>query len=134
MRVKFMSLSFVLTYALLQAATVLAAESSAVAPPQPDPVSAKCLGCHDGTNAIQAGYCLMVKGGSGAGGHPISGNYDQAAKLNPGLNPPRNLPAAIALFEGQITCATCHGSEPHNGSPLAIDNTGSALCRACHLK
>lgn len=125
-------LSIALICSLLQASEVFAAESSPLA--QPDPVSATCLGCHDGKNAVQAGYCVMVEGGSGSGGHVIGNNYAQAAKLNPGLNPPRNLPAAIVLFEGQVTCATCHGNEPHNGVPLAIDNTGSALCRACHLK
>ena len=99
-----------------------------------DPVSAACIACHDGTEAPHAGFCLLAQEGEKPGGHVISAPYAALATNNRGLRAPGSLPLELVLYDGLITCATCHGIDPHGGTPLVIDNAGSALCQGCHLK
>ena len=99
-----------------------------------DPVSAACVSCHDGTAGSRAGFCLLWPDGSQGDGHVISARYDELAAHNQGLTPPASLPPEIVLHEGYLTCGSCHGSDPHAGAPLVIDNRNSALCRTCHRK
>jgi hypothetical protein len=99
-----------------------------------DPVSAACIACHDGTSAMSVNYCMVwQKDKPGCGGHIISADYVALAAKDKGLRSLPNLPAELVLYEGKITCVTCHGDDPHN-VPFAIDSFGGALCRACHLK
>ena len=99
-----------------------------------DPVSAACIACHDGSSAMSVNYCMVwQKDKTGCGGHVISADYVALAAKDKGLRSLTSLPAELVLYEGKITCVTCHGDDPHN-VPFAIDNFGSALCRACHLK
>jgi hypothetical protein len=79
-------------------------------------------------------YCLLGQKGTGCGGHIISASYAELAARDESLLPESKLPPEIALYEGKITCVTCHGSDPHLGEALAMDNSDSTLCRACHLK
>ena len=123
-----------LSVAAIAAAAVPAAASSLDLPSELDPISAGCLSCHDGTGAIHARFCLLSQQGKGCGGHIISASYAELALRSKNLLPESSLPPQLALYEGKITCATCHGSDPHNGEPLALDNHNSTLCRACHLK
>jgi len=99
-----------------------------------DPISADCLSCHDGSGGPHARYCLLEQMGKGCGGHIVSVRYADMAARDKNLRPARNLSPLLPLYDGKITCVTCHGSEPHEGIPLIIDNRGSALCRSCHLK
>lgn len=99
-----------------------------------DPVSSTCFSCHDGSGGPQAGFCLLPQKNKGCGGHIVSASYAELARRNKNLHPQRSLPPELVLFEGKITCVTCHGSAPHNRQPFAIDNRGSALCHACHVK
>lgn len=99
-----------------------------------DPVSAGCVTCHNGSEGSHAGFCLLSQGGKKADGHVISASYAEFAKRNQEIRPINSLPPEIALHDGKITCVTCHGGDPHNSATLAVDNIGSALCRACHLK
>lgn len=101
---------------------------------QTDPLSAACLSCHDGSEAIHVNFCLLGQNTEGCGGHIISAAYTEFAMRDKSLLPESELPPAIVLFEGKITCITCHGNYPHEGEPLAINNRDSALCQACHLK
>jgi len=68
--------------------------------------------------------------------HPISFNYSAAATdvNETGLEPaPTN--AALRLFNGNMECSTCHEVHDNAIPPfLAMDNTGSAMCLACHIK
>jgi predicted CXXCH cytochrome family protein len=98
-----------------------------------DPVSAGCISCHDGSEGLNVRYCLISQKNKGCGGHIVSADYAALAAKDKNLRPPGSLSAELTLYEGKITCVTCHGDDPHN-VPLAIDNTGSALCRVCHLK
>jgi hypothetical protein len=100
-----------------------------------DPISAECIGCHDGSNGMHVRFCLLGQKGTGCGGHIVSTYYaDLVAAQRKGFQPLSNLPPELVLYQGKITCRTCHGADPHDGTPLAIDNFDSALCRSCHIK
>jgi len=98
-----------------------------------DPVSAGCYSCHDGSNGPLAIYSFPSQKGRGSGGHLISASYIEMASANRTLRPISSLPPELVFYEGEITCATCHGSDPHHGETLVIANSRSALCKACHL-
>ncbi|NJC87274.1 MAG: hypothetical protein FIB02_01890 [Desulfuromonas sp.] len=127
-------LGVILLLSVLPAATCLAVEAPLANLPGLDPVSAGCIACHNGSEGSPAGFCLLLPGSRKADGHVISVTYAELAKRNQGIRPIGSLPAEMVLHDGKITCATCHGSDPHNRNSLVIDNKGSALCRACHLK
>jgi hypothetical protein len=99
-----------------------------------DPVSAGCITCHDGSNGPHVSFCLLEQRGLGCGGHIVSVSYVDLAARSEKLREVSSLPPQLLLHDGKITCVTCHGPEPHDGMPLAIDNIDSALCRACHVK
>lgn len=119
------------------------------AAPQPSGVSLQCLGCHDGTLAVDAygqvsGTTVIDTinseadlGTNLANDHPISipivGDTDGDINESPaGPNGP------LPLFAGNIECGTCHDvhNEDTAGSKLLyIDNSvDSALCQECHQK
>jgi predicted CXXCH cytochrome family protein len=88
--------------------------------------TAKCYGCHDGTIAPATLH--------GAGDHPVDVSYDGARQAKPQYA--MELPSALVLVGGRVTCTTCHeyrgdASYPHW---TAMSMAGSALCLACHEK
>lgn len=117
-----------------------------------------CLGCHDGTTALdsfgaQTGGATTItttamvgNGATLADDHPISFVYDETLAIADGeLVTPASLTAvipALPLFGGTglLECATCH--DVHNGTTAAtigikllnVTPVGSALCIACHQK
>jgi predicted CXXCH cytochrome family protein len=119
---------------------------------QPDGSSRLCLSCHDGTVALgsvscrttpiemQNGVTTMPSGAANlgtdlSGDHPISFVYDQSlAQQDPRVKDPTTLDRKIRLDHfNKVQCVSCHN--PHDdqfGSFLVMDNTGSALCLACH--
>jgi predicted CXXCH cytochrome family protein len=120
---------------------------------QPTGASRMCLSCHDGTIALGAVASspteIPLKGGirfmpldspSNLGtdlsdDHPVSFVYDEMLSLdNRQLREPSTLPPQVKLDEdNQLQCTACH--DPHHnpyGNFLVMDNTASALCRACH--
>ena len=99
-----------------------------------DPISTACLACHDGSEAPHVRFCLLEQMGKGCGGHIVSVLYADIAARDKKLRPPSSLPPELTFYEGKITCCTCHGTEPHLGEPLVMDNHYSALCRTCHRK
>jgi hypothetical protein len=99
-----------------------------------DPLSAGCITCHDGSNGPHVSFCLLEQRGLGCGGHIVSVSYVEMAAGSDKLRDANSLPPQMPLLDGKITCVTCHGPEPHDGMPLALDNIDSALCRACHIK
>lgn len=97
-----------------------------------DGVSQKCISCHDGTtDTLQANYCVIGQQGACAG-HIIGIDYQGAATGNPGLETAPD--PRIALHEGKIGCASCHDIYSGGAKLLVLDNSGSALCVACHKK
>ena len=124
-------------------------------PGQPSATSKFCLSCHDGTVALDAygshASTTFITGNALLGtdlgnDHPISFLYDAAlvtadqAKAGGivGLRDPAVVIAAgLPLFSGMMECATCHdvhNKHNHTAGLLNLDNTGSTLCLACHIK
>jgi predicted CXXCH cytochrome family protein len=123
-------------------------------PGQPTGASKLCLSCHDGTVALGSlrsrgapipmqGGVIGIPPGSARMGtdladdHPVSFPFDPGlAAANGELNPPSTLTGPVRLDEDrQLQCTTCH--DPHDdryGKFLVMNNTGSALCTACHNK
>ncbi|MBF0126233.1 MAG: cytochrome c3 family protein [Magnetococcales bacterium] len=101
-----------------------------------DPYSLQCMGCHDdkaGDAPMRvnlAGGGVMRHMGSSLS-HPIGREYAKAISFG-GYRPLAALPAKVALPDGRVGCVSCHEgySQKHGG--LTVDNTGSALCLACH--
>ena len=119
---------------------------------QPTGTSRMCLSCHDGTIALGAiassateiplkgGIRLMPPDSAANLGtdlsddHPVSFVYDDMLSLdNRQIRQPSALPPQVKLEDDQLQCTACH--DPHHdpyGQFLVMDNTASALCRACH--
>ena len=108
-----------------------------------DAESAECLGCHDATSASD--ITLLVCPSPNCD-HPIFIDYT----FSPAFVPVSSLNPAIKLIYGKIGCTTCHVPyDPNNHQELSqqralipsipdpmlnLDNYGSALCFACHIK
>ena len=88
-------------------------------------LSAECFSCHEDI--------VGPDGSSHSGSHVVGIAYADHAARDKKLRPASDLPTELALFEGVVTCATCHGLDPHDGQLLVINNRESALCNACHL-
>ncbi|MHB8987367.1 MAG: hypothetical protein ACYC6S_01145 [Desulfobulbia bacterium] len=130
-RIVALAFSLLLIAATISAAETRVAPSLKGTPVKLDPVSADCLTCHENANGSHASFCLLAE----CGGHIVSVSYADLAARNKELLPASSLPPELVLYEGKIiTCATCHGFEPHSGMALAMDNRGSFLCRSCHRK
>ena len=119
---------FLLTCALLLTVattnkTVSIAEAASLGAEQ---ISSECLSCHEDIEDQNVS--------SHSGSHAIGMAYAAHAARDEKLRPALDLPSELILFEGEVTCATCHGSDPHDGQVLVINNRGSDLCNACHLR
>ncbi len=125
--------------------------------PQVGTDSTLCLSCHDGTVAGSPGALVAygrvsmtgqmnaadVFGTNLSTMHPVSfilplkSSPDMVASLT--ANPPSTADptGAVRLINGNVECTSCHNPhvqniDPHNPNFLAIDNSNSALCLACH--
>jgi len=123
----------------------------------PQGVSLACLSCHDGTIGLDvvinrpnadtsragSGNTMPQNGGQFFANlgtdlrndHPVSITYDNVA--DPAFNPPSGgkVGGVLPLYLGRVECGSCHN--PHNTSftPfLRVSNSGSNLCRTCHIK
>jgi predicted CXXCH cytochrome family protein len=101
-----------------------------------------------GAPVLVTGALQIAKGGDDLRGqHPISIQYDSGVNSDDNLNyPAGNVNMGANTLDqlldgaGKIQCSTCH--DVHNTSNetnsaqylLRLDNTGSALCLACHAK
>ncbi len=115
-------------------------------------VSNQCLSCHDGT--VAPGQTtpygkINMQGGMNSSdvfGTDLSSVHPFNFELPLDPNTPNVLQSVISgtgtgnpkvpLINGNVQCTSCH--EPHNqyidssNMFLVVDNTGSALCLACH--
>jgi predicted CXXCH cytochrome family protein len=129
--------------------------------PNPSPPlgtdSTLCLSCHDGTVAGSPGALVPygnvpmtgqmntadVFGTNLSTMHPVS--FILPLKSSPDLvssltaNPPSTADhtGAVRLINGNVECTSCHNPhvqniDPDNPNFLAIKNSNSALCLACH--
>ncbi len=123
---------------------------------QPLGPSKMCLGCHDGTVALDSfgpvDGSTFISGDAFLGTdlsatHPISiqwthrgGSRDCQGCHTPHSGSGGMFGGPLKFIEGRVECPTCH--EPHNDlvyNPggaylLRLDNSTSGLCRHCHGK
>lgn len=116
---------------------------------QPSGISKMCLGCHDGTTAIDdkggsGKFSHISKGNDLSNNHPVSFTYDEIlAGYDNELQNPKVAPSGLGgtidedlLVNGRVECISCHN--PHNSmnitGMLKINNTNSKLCLTCHIK
>lgn len=98
-----------------------------------DPLSAACIGCHDGTVGVDAAYTL----GPGQwmhirGPHPIGVDYREASGRKRNMARLRDVDGRLRLFGGKIGCGTCHDMFSTLPGKLVMRNSRSRLCRECH--
>lgn len=116
-----------------------------------------CMGCHDGTIAMDAlsntpnsdGYAPAsgnfvgdfnadaILDNTWANDHPIGFDYSAAAAADGEILDPPNNAALLPFFGGEMWCSTCH--DVHNAGAgsyalLNYDNNNSNLCLSCHDK
>jgi predicted CXXCH cytochrome family protein len=99
-----------------------------------DPFSRQCLSCHEDRGdglAIRVDQQGIVRHNSGSGNHPIGMLYGQIKGI--GLyRREAELPAAILLPQGKVSCVSCHVGYSKKHGALVIANKHSALCMGCH--
>jgi len=124
-----------------------------VPPTQPQGVSRLCLGCHDGTVALDAfdgrSGMTYIEGDARLGidlsrTHPISipwehqGTPDCARCHDSHGGSGAFLSTELVFYDGRVECATCH--DPHGNTPanpggehcLRLPLRFSELCLECH--
>lgn len=105
-----------------------------------DFASRTCLSCHDGVNALDAGYETTpsrYRGFLGDKGrnHPIGVRYPRSGtrRVDVPLRPASLLPGSISLPGGLVTCNSCHNLYGTNPNRLSVPIEGSKLCLTCHV-
>jgi predicted CXXCH cytochrome family protein len=104
-----------------------------------DPLSARCLACHDGTVARDVGARLGVRrlGVRRSSSHPVGVSYASRPgrrrdHKSPRLRGEAGLDKRVRLFGGKVGCGSCHNVFSRNEDFLVIDPANGRLCRACH--
>jgi predicted CXXCH cytochrome family protein len=104
-----------------------------------DSETRRCLGCHDGIGASEAGNPTPWNPGSGSLGdarrnHPVGVSYRAGARRarEVPLRPASLLPAEVRLPSGQVGCVSCHNLYAGDHNLLTVPIEGSALCFTCH--
>jgi hypothetical protein len=100
-----------------------------------DPLSAECIGCHDGSIGPVADFSV----GSGVwmhagSGHPIGVDYREARMRGSGLRPMSELNEKIRFFNGRMGCSTCHDWFLNKNVKLVMDRNRSIICIECHYQ
>jgi hypothetical protein len=116
-------IQFLILIASVSAIALVAEAKVSPATIELDQLSAECLSCHEDINEPKS---------KSHGGHVTGISYTDYTGGSQKFRMLSVLPLEIVLLEGKVTCATCHGLDPHDGQILVIDNRGSALCNSCH--
>jgi len=99
-----------------------------------DKISADCLSCHEGSGGPHVDYCLLLENMErNCTGHIIGADYAERAARNRGLRSLEGLSGNISLYEGKVGCASCHSIYSTEERKLVMNNSGSALCKECHI-
>ena len=98
-----------------------------------DDLSLECLTCHDSSIAVSKEIGMGAWSHRTGGEHPIGIAYMEAYRKG-GFNHPSTFKKYIKLYGGKVGCGSCHNMYSKEKYDLAIDNKGSALCMACHIK
>ncbi len=113
-----------------------------------------CMSCHDGVTSLESFggnsavtttligtiSSTLALGADLSTDHPIGFTYPSAGTTEMQADTASFGSGTIAdvLFSGNMECATCH--DVHNTDTVAstallrVDNAGSAICTACHIK
>jgi predicted CXXCH cytochrome family protein len=117
-----------------------------------DRQSRLCLGCHDGTVALDSfGGAINPTGGKMVGKANFKADLSNDHRLgieavfdannpDPALHTLDEVQAKLPLatmgtgdqLKWVVSCMTCHDPHMSQSKMLRIDNTGSALCFTCH--
>lgn len=89
-----------------------------------------CIVCHDGIIASYARYCTSEC--SAVTSHSIFKDYPPRLKERY-YAPVESLRVkGIRLFNGKVSCVSCHDLRQSAKYHLIMDNKGDALCLSCH--
>jgi predicted CXXCH cytochrome family protein len=95
--------------------------------------SESCVACHDGAigDVVHASFPAL---GAGIGeSHPVEVAYDEVVVRAPGRYRARaELPRALWLPGGRVTCTTCHDGASSEPARVAMPLAASRLCFGCH--
>jgi Doubled CXXCH motif (Paired_CXXCH_1) len=102
--------------------------------------SSQCLSCHDGVLAAESRIRMGARSAlqTGMTDHPINVSYSQATRdmIRKGadgqLVESTRLDPRLRLFEGEMSCETCHNLYSKNQHLLVFPNRRSQLCMSCH--
>ncbi len=91
-----------------------------------------CIVCHDGTAASHTPFCTVKCNFKSP--HSVLKEYPPRGKEGE-YAPISSLPEkGIRLFDGKITCVSCHDLANPDKNHLVVSNKGSNLCFGCHIK
>jgi len=92
----------------------------------------ECVACHDGSVAKEAVYCLQDC--SFRTPHSILRRYPPPGR-EAAYRPVESLrEAGIELAGEMVVCISCHNLSNPPPYHLAVDNSASRLCVACHIQ
>lgn len=102
--------------------------------------SAKCLVCHDGSVARDIGHedpvgLIGTAGSLGvSASHPVDVAYrvSNPAHADGPLVSIAALDDRVRLFDGRVTCGSCHSPYSPERNHIVMSNLGSRLCLSCH--
>lgn len=130
--------------------TVYDSDTLDATPGQPTGTSKLCLGCHDGTLAIDAvsnppnsGFTqgtTLLDGVANLGNdlsndHPISIDYGLGGGFVSAVGGAVGTLPLFGTSNDQVECASCHNVHDDTNVPfLRVANGNSALCTTCHVK
>lgn len=103
-----------------------------------DADSVRCLSCHDGVTAPEAGYETASGHGIGSLGdstrnHPVGVAYRSFGRTQETkLRAEQALPSSVRLPGGRVSCVSCHNLYSPEPKLLTVPIEGSALCFTCH--
>lgn len=104
-----------------------------------DGESRRCLGCHDGVNAMESRNTTPWSRGGGDHGsrtanHPVGARYPSSGSRgsNRALRPASLLPEEVRLPDGKVSCVSCHDLYATRRLYLTVPLDGSQLCFTCH--
>lgn len=123
-----------------------------------DPISVRCLGCHNGSKGVRinvksADQPLQIRGFQTVN-HPMGMVYEDYAGRDPfGYHPQAAVEDTIPLIEGKVGCSSCHKLKPSRlqhppqiqqtaqnspsclaSSELTVGPRETDLCLTCHIK
>lgn len=97
-----------------------------------DPVSERCLACHDGAQAAAAPHTIRVTGQLGES-HPIGVPVRVGWHPHGAMRPVEEIESrGVRLFDGRVGCGSCHRLYARRRGLPAAPFERSELCFSCH--